>query len=300
MGRPGAWLPGVLLALLVGCAADQPAGPHSPTDRPCGFRGALPPSAVQLEVALIERPAGDPYLNNDLWATTDEQVVDLAHRALLEDNGFRIGQIVGMTPSGLQSLLTSPRSCTNRRRYLLGAGKSATVVLGPPVTHSSFRVVRDGDPVDVQLDDAQFGLLVTPSLTADGCTQLHFTPQVQYGANLPDFSVAPDSSGYALGYLLEIKRPCRSYPVLSWDVTLAPHQYLVLGTRLDQLDRLGSRCFFQPDGPAPMQRLLVLRTNRAAGAADDEESGASHADNEPRNHPPALALQATWTTPRGD
>jgi hypothetical protein len=293
MGRPGALLPAVLLALLVGCAADQPARPGALVERLCRFR-ALPPNAVQLEVELIERPAGDPYLNDDLWAITDEQVVDLECRATLEDNGFRVGQIVGMTPSGLQSLLTSPRACINRRRYLLGASESATLVLGTTVPHSSFRVMQEGEPVEVNLDQAQFGLLVTPTLTGDGRTRLHFTPQVQYGENLPDFSVALDGSGYPSGYVLEIKRPSRSYPALSWDVTLAPRQYMVLGTRLDRLDRLGSQCFLQPDGPVPVQRLLVVRTNRAAVTSEEDDGGASPRDDHAGHYPPPLALQATW------
>jgi hypothetical protein len=295
MGRPRALLPGVLLALLTGCAVNPPARPGALMDRLCGFGPALPPDAVQLTVAVIERPAGDPFLNQDLWALADEQVVDLEHKAVLEENGFRVGQVVGMTPSALQNLLTSPRACSNPRRYLLGAGKSATVVLGTTVPHGAFRVVEDGTPDEVTLDQAQFALLVTPSLTGDGRTRLHFTPQVRHGENLPDFTVVPDGSGGALGYVLEVKRPVKAYPGLGWDVTLAPDQYLVVGTRLDPPDRLGTRCFLQPEGPTPVQRLLVIRTNRAAAVGDDEGGGAAPADEAAGKHPPPLALQATWT-----
>jgi hypothetical protein len=264
MGRPGAFLPGLLLALLAGCVTGQGVRPGSPGGR-LGAQAALPPDAVQMEVAIIERPLGDAYLNKDLWSFTDEQVVDLEHKGALEDNGFRVGQVVGMTPAGLQSLLTSERACTNARRYLLGSGKSAAVTLGPTVPQSHFKVDQDGEPTDVSLDQAQFSLVVLPTLTPDGRTCLRFTPQVHYGEQLPDFQVAPDKSGY----VMEIKRPCKTYSSLGWEVTVAPNQYLVVGTRLEQPHKLGSQCFVEADGTAPVQRLLVIRTNRSLPEPED-------------------------------
>jgi hypothetical protein len=290
MGRAGALLSGLLLALLAGCATQQAARPGALAERLRGPQ-ALPPDAVQMEVAIIERPLGDPYLNKELWTFTDEQVVDLERRAALDENGFRVGQVVGMTPSGLQALLTSERSCLNPRRYLLASGRSATVVLGPVVAHRQFEVVQDGNTAELTLDQAQFGMVVVLTLTADGRTRLHLTPQVEYGENLPDFRVAPDGSGY----MMEIKRPCKTFAALSWDVTLAPNQFLLLGTRLDQPQKLGGQAFLQPDTPAPVQRLLVVRTNRAPVATDEDDGTDALRDGHVSNRPPPLALQATWT-----
>src|SRR5207247_4496708 len=68
---------------------------------------------VQLDVAILERPLGDPFLDKELWQHTDEMIVDLDRKAAVEDNGYRVGQIIGMTPGKLQDLLKSPRSCIN-------------------------------------------------------------------------------------------------------------------------------------------------------------------------------------------
>jgi hypothetical protein len=290
MCRPGALLLGLLLALLEGCAVNPSAHPGTLADRLRSLQ-TVPPNAVQMEVAVIERPLGDPYLNKDLWTFTDEQAVDLEHKTALDDNGFRVGQVVGMIPSGLQSLLTSERSCLNPTRYLLGPGKSASVVLGPIVPQCQFQVVLEGEPIEVSLDQAQFAVVVQPTLTSDGRTLLHFTPQVHHGENLPDFHVAPEGAGL----MMEIKRPCKTYPSLSWDVTLRPHQFVIVGTRLDRPDKLGSQCFLQPDGPSPVQRLLVIRTNRATGGFDEDDASESLANQHTTNYPPPLALQATLT-----
>jgi hypothetical protein len=293
MRRRGALLPGLLLALLTGCATGELAHPGTLLDRLSGAQ-ALPPEAVQMEVAVIERPLSDPYLNKDLWTFTDEQVVALEHKEVLDDNGFRVGQVVGMAPSGLQALLTSKRSCVNHRLYLLGAGKSATLVLGPSIPHCRFLVAHAGQPVEVSLDQAQFSVIVMPALTADGRTRLHFTPQVQYGEKHHDFRVAPDDSGL----MMEIGRYSKTYPALGWDVTLRPNQYVIVGPRPDQTDSLGTQEFVQPEGPTPVQRLLVIRTNRAATALDEEDADAAR-DPAASGGPPPLALQATWTSAGG-
>jgi len=285
-------LPGLLLALLAGCAADRGTSPAALAERLPGLP-SLPTDVIQMEVAVIERRLGDPYLDKEAWTSTDEQVAGLEHKAALEDNGFRVGQVVGMTPSGLQALLTSERACIKARRYLLGEGKSQSLEIGPAVAHCRFNVVNEGEPLEVSLDEARFTLLVLPQLTADGRTRLHFTPEVHYGENLPDFRVAPDCSGY----VLEIKRPCKTFPALSWEVTLAPNQYVIVGGRLDQPHRLGHACFIQPDGPGAVQRLLVIRTNRAAGVVE-ENSGESPVDTRAGDRGVPLALQATLRAER--
>jgi len=295
MCRPGALLPGLLLALLAGCATDQGTPAAALADRLRGFP-SLPSDAVQLEVAVIERRLGDSYLNREVWTFTDEQVVDLEHKAALGDNGFRVGQVVGMTPSGLQSLLTSERACIKHRNYLLGEGKTKSLEIGATVPHCRFSVIQQGEPIEVSLEEAEFSLIVQPTLTGDGRTRLHFTPQVEYGEKLRDFRVAPDGSGYVMA----INRPYKTFPALGWDVTLAPNQYVIVGGRLEHPHRLGHECFAQPDEPGAMQRLLVIRTNRAAGGADEEGGVDPQANREAGDRSVPLALQATWPAVRGN
>jgi hypothetical protein len=276
MGRPGSL--GLLLLLLAGCATER-ATPGALVERLRGH-GYVPPDAVQVEVALIERRVGDSTVDRDLWTFTDEQAVDLVQKAVLEDNGVRVGLVVGMTPSGLQDLLTSQRACSGRH-YLLGPGKAASIELGTAVPHCQFKVLRQGDPVEISLDEAQFVVRVLPSLTADGRTRLHFTPQVKFGENQRDFRVAEDGSGM----YLQINRPAKTFEAVSWDVTVGPNQWVLIGGRSEAGGRLGQAFFVHADGAAPVQWLLAIRTNRAAAGSGEELT--------PQAQVSPLALQAT-------
>src|SRR3954463_6935522 len=98
MRRSGCLLPGLLLGLLAGCAASPPLRPATWLDRVRSGQTPLGPDSVLLEVYLIERPVGDPAINQEVWASADEQVVALERKGQLEENGFRVGHIIGMTP----------------------------------------------------------------------------------------------------------------------------------------------------------------------------------------------------------
>src|SRR5262249_31000495 len=106
---------GLLTALLAGCATGKV--PHAVTwlDHLRPFQGPTGPDVVSMQVALIERPVGDPYLNHELWAGADEQAIPLERKVVLEDNGLRVGQIGGIAPAKLLALLTSEKSCINPR-----------------------------------------------------------------------------------------------------------------------------------------------------------------------------------------
>src|SRR5947209_2064071 len=106
---------GLLLGVVGGCAGVGSDRAES------GLRARyqLPEGYVQMDVALLERPLGDRYLNETVWTYADETVVGLDARPHLDENGLRVGQIVGMPPGGLQTLLTSPRACLNPRRWIL-------------------------------------------------------------------------------------------------------------------------------------------------------------------------------------
>jgi hypothetical protein len=240
-----------------------------------------------LEVAVIERPAGDPYINAGVWGHTDELVVDLDRRAALVENGLRVGQLVGAPPAELQELLLSKRSCASPHAMLIPLGRTVPIVLGPVLAHSAYEVLNGGEKAEVALDKARYCLDVTPSLTAEGHTKLTFAPKVEHGEAVLPFEASPDDATWTL----RIERPSRKYPELGWDVTLAPNQYLVIGARADRPRSLGARAFVQENGPEPPQRLLVVRNSRPVNAGDNADGTL---DDVLRNSQVApLALQAT-------
>src|SRR5262249_48061548 len=117
------------LALLTGALAGCFTGrgerslTRAASQRP--FEGPTGADGVQLQGAVVERPLGDRFLNFELWELGDEQGVNLERKPVLEENGFRVCQIGGLPPAGLQALLTSPRSCPDPRLVRGRAGEPA-------------------------------------------------------------------------------------------------------------------------------------------------------------------------------
>ncbi len=282
---------GLLAVLLLGCTTTKPVRSTTWLDR---FKRGVGPTGsdvVALDVAIIERPAGDRYLNDDLWTAADEQVVLMERRAILEDNGFRVGQVGGLTPAPLQELLSNKRSNPAPRHRELHAAKPVPLDLGPARPVCEFQVQRDGEPTTIRLEQAQCTLEVTPTLTADGRVKLTFVPQVVHGEATLMPRPAPDGSGW----MLPQTRPTERYATMAWEVNVPPNDYVVIGTRYGQEQTLGHQCFVTADNAAAVQRLLVIRTSRAAPVSD--ESVASE-DGGTLWTPP-LASQATMNRVRG-
>jgi hypothetical protein len=282
-------LPWMLLALVVGCAREQ-------TVRPGGFDalrgGQAPPEAdsVLMDVAVIERPVGDRYLNGELWDWTDQHPGSPEQNAALEDNGLRVGRLVGSTPGQLQALLTSKRHCVIRWRQFLPVGRSVALTVGRKVPEARYQVGQDPE---VALEQAQSYLLAMPELTTGGRTRLQFTPQFKYGGTVAEYQAAPDMSGWMLTYGPRSK----TYPALGWEVSLAPNEYVLLGATLDNPQSLGYQLFVQDDGQTVTQRVVAIRTGRRA---DFDDLPGEPTERFAAGTPTApLALQATWTTARG-
>ena len=165
--RPGRALIWALLAgLLTGCAWGAPARSTTWLRPLQPFEGPAGADIIQMEVVLLERPIGDSYINHELWRMADEQVVPLERKAALEENGFRVGQIGGLTPVGLQNLLTSERSCVNPRRHYIHAGSPRLLAFGPLAPLCQFQMQIDGQATHVSLQQAVCSVSVLPTLAA--------------------------------------------------------------------------------------------------------------------------------------
>src|SRR5262249_18700908 len=149
------------------------------------------PDVLQMEVRLIERPLGDPYLNHDLWKLADEHVVDPARRGVLEENGFQVALLGGIPPAEFQTLLASERSCANPRLLVFHACDSRTLILGPTQPDCHFEIEQDGQLTLAELGQAQCSLLVVPTLSKDGSILLRFTPRVKHGSTAWAIRPAP-------------------------------------------------------------------------------------------------------------
>jgi hypothetical protein len=290
--RHGSWT--VLVSFLLGCAGGcaLPAHSQGPSWFDCARAGGqADPNAVTIETTLLELKPGDPYISQELWQDTDELVVGLELRERLRDNGLRVGQLIGTPPVGFQTMLLSPQCCTHPKRLLVPSGKMIPQYASPVVLpHCSFEVVLDAGKTELEADQVRFCFDVVPTLTADGRTRLSFTPKVETGENLLPFQASPEQSSW----VLRIERPSRKYPELGWEVTLAPGEYVVIGCRPEKKGSFGASAFIQDDESACVQRLLVIRTNRALPTAAELAQ-----DDMPRIGPAPLAVQAAQPVARG-
>jgi hypothetical protein len=270
-----------------GCLTDPPSHAITWIDALGAIQSAAAPDLIVMDVALLEAKAGDDFLTNAVWSQADEQVIALNHRPDLEDNGFRIGQLGGLPPAMLQERLSSPRSCPNPRRLQIHAGKEETILIGPPRSPSSFALHFDGALTGVTHEHGQHALRLLPSINDDGRMRLRFTPIVITGRPRSCYQAAPDRSGWVIGE----DQPLERYDRLSWDIDIAPNEYILVGPRSSRPDSLGSVAFVRTDASPPRQYLLVIRAAHTASglAADDEDN------NDTGNKPPPLAQQAAST-----
>lgn len=275
-------------AALTGCATDKPLASLSWLRRPQSFQPA-DSDAVQMEVALVEAPAGDRFVNTGLWTFVDEQIIAPEKKDALESSGFRVGQAGVALPDGLRELIESERSCPSAHRIAMHSGGPGNLLeLGPTLERCRFELPQGEQVALVELEKAQCCLLVTATLTEDGRTRLTFTPQVKHTARgrMP-WRPKADLSGW----MRQGQEAVESYPALAWEVTLAPGQYALVGARWDRPGSLGHASFIRIDEAAPVQRLLVIRTARPAVAKFGPAGSTSR--------PPPLALHVNWRSARG-
>ena len=250
---------------------------------------AILPNHALIEVALLERPLGDEYINEELWQHADELIVDLDRRAALDENGIRLGQLVGSPPSEFQQLLLSKRYCSNPQALIFPAGKTVPIMLGSvlPIAHSSYGYVEGKSRTEVSLDKVRYLLDVTASFMSDGRTKLTFSPKVENGEPILPFQASPDKSIWEV----RVEKACKKYPDLSWDVTLAPNQYLIVGTRLERERTLGHTALTEFVNESSVQRLLVIRNCRSVTAGEAQQNSVEALVR--ADHTLPLALQAT-------
>lgn len=287
MGRCRALVLALTLGALSGCTGDTAGTTASWLQKRRPYQGISGPEAVHLDVALLNIPLADAARYRALWTFVDEQAVPLEKQAVLEDNGFRVGQASAAPPAELRELLTEPRSCPDPRRIQMHAGKDERCIdLGPALQKVSFQIA-DGEPGKrVELEQAQCALSVTPHLTDDGRTRLVIVPKVKHGAKgLLPWRPKSDLSGWTR----QNDQAAETYPALGWEVVLAPGEFAVIGAREDRRETLGHQSFVRTEEKFPVKRLLVLRAWREAQEKPGEPARADG------DGPAPLALQAGWT-----
>jgi hypothetical protein len=286
----------VCLGLAVGCATPGPERAPEADSASRPYAEPVGADVVCLDLAIVERPLADRALDQEIWELADEQSMPLEQKALLRENGFRVGQIGGQAPPALP-LLLAPRNCpAGCRRVRTRIDTPVPVVLGTLWPRCSFRVHEGGEPRSLELADAECFLQVQATPQPEGAVRLSFTPHIRHGKPTVKPRAVQEPSG-ALRWKVEAEQPEEVFPDLAWVSTLGSGEFLIVGTLLEHPETLGYCCFVSDGsggtparGARRVQRLLIIRPGPRAEAAPKEES---------LHRSPPLAAQASWTSARG-
>jgi hypothetical protein len=271
---------------LAGCATPPsgPAAPGDPTTR--ANNEGEDEDAILLHLAIVERPLGDRVLNREVWSMADEQVL-LDQKATLRANGFRVCLIGGQLPGCLQTLLQSPRFCPTLRQIHTHLNTPVPITLGPLRPHCSYQLDENGQTSTLNLNDAQCLLEVTAQAGEEGKLCLRLAPHVRHGKSTIAPHPARDPDG-SLKWSWEAQQPEEVYAFLSWELTVTPDEYVVVGLPLEAAEgnNLGQLCFVSEQDQKRVQRLVVLRGARVQPALPSEEA---------LSRSPPLAVRAAWS-----
>ena len=222
-------------------------------------RGAAQPDAgLILNTRLIEQVVGDPYLNGGLWGAT-ARPVGHEQSALLARNGLRVGVLSGVLPDPFDRLVHSESATVSPMLRTVVPGRPKVVPVNGPLDRCSYRAVRDlsADPETVELSAAECGLAVTAAPAAGGRVRLACAFQVQHGDKRAWLAETADGSEFTR----RDRKPLAAYPALTFEVTVGPDDYLLIGATADPADTLGQAFFLTADD-LPRQRVLVIRAGK--------------------------------------
>ena len=272
----------LLVLFLAGCVSTEPS--RSGVSWQSFKANDTGPDRVLFDIALVQRPINDSFLNTELWASADEMILPVDLRENLELNGFRIGLLVGSPPEKLGQLLQSDRSCIDRRGRSVPSG----VLLAQNLRESPETVEallhRDKVQETVSFERPLFGLDLLPNLKQQ-TVRLRMTPRIEAGVKSMNFKPVPEESKWAL----ELKRPTKLLTDLAMEINLAPNQILIIGGRPEREGSVGYLTFVDDQSGETYQRLLIIRHLRSAAPAPESDSSDIPY--------PALASQAAKSSP---
>ena len=275
------WMP--LCAVLLGGCGLFTRSPDNPTSA-----GKIPaitqaPDTICLDIAFVERPAGDRLLGRDLWDNIDETgALDEPDRRVIREAGFRLGVVGSQPPPALEKMLgltadfaaapmaEQAKKLVGRQAMLRDGGKTE-IQLGPAWPHCEVpaRPVN-GQSGSRKLEKARCVYQVTARRLEDGWVKLEFMPQVRHGVPQPVFT--PGDGSWQFNYAQGVEE----FPQQAFHLTLSLGEMAVLSaedltegsTDNTKISSLGKLFFLGPEPRPTVQRLLVIRLANM-GLTDD-------------------------------
>ena len=252
-----------------------------------GFQGPQGDDVVSLEVAVIEQPLGDRFLDSDIWDEVDEQVLSGEDRSRLRKNGLRVGLVGGIVPARLQSLLTSQGSNPTPRHFRLRSGNPAEVPLAGSREELTFELhPAEGEPEEVSLTSGEVSVRLIPTIDKEG-VRVRCLPHARHGS--PKLWRTPEEGG---GLAFQGEQTDREFDGLAWEFRVKPGEYALIGTEYGQPGTFGNLTLITPGSASVSQRMIVIR----ASVPNRASNSPRIAEPEPTPNPTApLASQAKFS-----
>lgn len=255
----------LLPAALAGCLheADRP-----PWLDPFPLFGSLPEGdAAAVEYVLVERTAGEE-INRRVWDRIDEQVLPFETRAILEEAGLRVGIASESAPGPLRKMIEDPRTHRGHRGRFFALDKATPLALDGFRPRAEFEIpALEGGKTSFARDTVSLGFEITVRDAGDGKVVIHLVPNARYR----DPNHLLPAEGVIRGEATE------TFPGAAFDVTMAPTEYLVIGTDWYWDGTFGHLAFTGQKGDRDVQRILVLRGTRTKADAPAASGNATEA-----------------------
>jgi hypothetical protein len=248
------------LVCQLGCLAQKRAGPPSVLAK--RFRPApIPPgpNGLFMDVIHLERPFGDIELNRDLWATADEEQLEIALRAKLEQHGFRVAMLGGPMPAILKTLFSEEElGQMNGEHLQIQSGIPNQIQTGG-VQASWPNETGGAENENAAAYANPVGMLrVIPRITSDGCVDLVVTPEIQHGDTRRQY-VPNLGSGGPLDWSIQFGRQIRVFEDLTFTLRLRAGQYAMVGCLPADRESLGARFFSRSKDGLTYQRVILIQ-----------------------------------------
>lgn len=260
-----AWWAVVVSAVLVGCLGRNARPPVESVAR--SLAPIVPAEGIHIKSVLLERPVADRFLDRDLW----DSVLPIASqetRALLSENGLRVGVLSGTPPQKFLTMLESESEALNGRELTFAMRKEEVLPTSGPHERCEFDLLADlaGKRAPIALKKARCGVLVRPEAAGYARVKVSCEPQIQHGERQEWFR----PTGDGLGLMKYDEIPLARFQPLAFDAPLGPNEYLLIGWYAEQSNTIGEALFAVSANGQPRQRVLVIRAWHAnPGPAPD-------------------------------
>lgn len=232
------------------------------------------PQALRLEYFILERPAGDPLIGDQLWNEMVEiGLFDQKVRESLNTHGIRVGVTSSSPPQSLQKLLGEAKEIADSsipERALRKHGQMLALPSGGETEAQTSDILESCD-IDITVDgklqaksfeNARGIMRVEATSQQEGWATFEFLPEIHHGSHLnrPVASTAGWQQ-YETGQNIQKLYGQR------FKLTLNEGDAAVVTSIGDAEDRAGHLFFRTKADGIPIQRLLVVRLLRTGETA---------------------------------